>query len=163
VGLTEDRVDRSELTYTTIIYTRTVCVIDPRTWELKSDGGGDGGGGSSRSNAAAVAIGVAVRSRELAERSDGRSSPGRPRQTGRVMTDGSATCLCSVVVRGVDALIGQRARAQQTHPPDPSGGQLHLMSSARRGDCRRCDVRVVGGISYGHGRFDINVQYIHLV
>jgi len=115
-----------------------------------------GGGGwkeSSRSNAAVVVIGgrgEGVRWREPAERSDGRSSPGRARQTGRDMTDGSATCLCSVVVRGVDALIGQRARAQQTHPSDPSGGQLHLMSSARRGDCRRCDVRVVCWISHGH-------------
>lgn len=54
-------------------------------------------------------------------------------------TNGSATCLCVVV----DVLIGQRARAQQAHPSDPSGGQLHLMSSARRGDWR-CDVRVVG-------------------
>jgi len=100
-----------------------------------------------------VAIGVAVRSREPAEgRSDGRSSPGQARRTRRDMTDGSATCLCSVVVRGVDALIGQRARAQQTYPSDPSGGQLHLMSSARRGDCRRCDVRVVGRKSYNsHG------------
>jgi len=163
-------VDRSELTYTIII---RCASLTRGLGRLKAVVGGEWSG-SSRANAAVVAIRVVVRSREPAERSDGRCSPGRARQTGRDgtgrdgtgrdMTDGSATCLCSVVVRGVDALIGQRARAQQTHPPDPSGGQLHLMSSARRGDCRRCDVRVVGGISYGHERFDINIQYyIHLV
>lgn len=70
----------------------------------------------------------------------GRSAGCRDGMTGdghalRTDGDGSATCLCAVVSGGVDVLISQRACAQQAHPTDPSGGQLHLMSSARRGDC----------------------------
>lgn len=132
----------------TIIYTHAVCIIDPWARELKTCGGGDWVG---RALLRWWLGWVVVHSREPVQRTDGRSLLGRARQAGWDTTDGSATCLCSVVVRGVDALIGQCACAQQTHPSDPADGQQHLMSSARRDDCHRCDVRVVNGMLYRRG------------
>jgi len=92
-----------------------MCVIDPRTWELKSSGWGERRR-SSRSNAAVVAIGVVVRSREPAERSDGRCSPGRARQTGRDGTWRTEVLpVCAVSLIAVLTRWSARAHAHNKH------------------------------------------------